>query len=62
MDERLFRPAEVDHLLGDPSRARNELGWQPGLDFESLVNMMVDADVARLEAGPITRPSAAVGP
>ena len=49
-DERLFRPAEVDHLLGDPSKARSQLGWQPEVDFESLVNMMVDADLERLKS------------
>ncbi|HSH22419.1 MAG TPA: GDP-mannose 4,6-dehydratase, partial [Candidatus Caenarcaniphilales bacterium] len=47
VDEDLFRPAEVDHLLGDASRARRDLGWQPEVDFESLVRMMVDADLER---------------
>ena len=59
-DERLFRPAEVDHLLGDPSKARTELGWQPEVDFESLVNMMVDADLERLkgQSGASLQPAA----
>jgi GDPmannose 4,6-dehydratase len=48
-DPALLRPAEVDHLIGDPSHARHVLGWEPTVDFEGLVRMMVDADVARLE-------------
>jgi len=47
VDEDLFRPAEVDHLLGDASRARAELGWEPAVDFPGLVGMMVDADLER---------------
>jgi len=52
VDERYFRPAEVDFLLGDASKARRELGWTPKVTFEGLVNMMVDADLdkARKEA------------
>jgi GDPmannose 4,6-dehydratase len=49
VDPALFRPAEVDHLLADPSRARSELGWAPETDFQTLVEMMVDADMARYE-------------
>jgi GDPmannose 4,6-dehydratase len=49
-DPALFRPAEVDHLLGDSTRARTELGWEPTVDFRSLIEMMVDADIARHEA------------
>ena len=48
-DPSLYRPAEVDHLLGDASKARNELGWEPTTSFEQLVHMMVDADVKRHE-------------
>jgi GDPmannose 4,6-dehydratase len=48
LDERFIRPAEVDLLLADPSRARAELGWTPTVGFEDLVKMMVDADLARL--------------
>lgn len=44
VDERYFRPAEVDYLLGDASKAHNRLGWKPKTDFTSLVTMMVDAD------------------
>ena len=48
LDPSLLRPAEVDHLIGDPSRARNTLGWAPSVDFRGLVTLMVDADLARL--------------
>ncbi len=48
LDERFMRPAEVDLLVGDPSRAHEVLGWQPKTSFEDLVRMMVEADVALL--------------
>jgi GDPmannose 4,6-dehydratase len=48
VDPRFVRPAEVDVLLADASRARKELGWAPTVDFEGLVHMMVDADLKRL--------------
>ncbi|NJL05865.1 MAG: GDP-mannose 4,6-dehydratase [Chloroflexaceae bacterium] len=48
-DERYMRPAEVDLLVGDPTKARTELGWQPEVTFEGLVKIMVDADVAMLK-------------
>ncbi len=48
-DPTFFRPAEVDHLRGDASRARAELGWQPEVPFAELVAMMVDADMLRVE-------------
>ena len=44
----LMRPAEVDHLIGDASKARRELGWTPTVDFAELVRMMVDADLERV--------------
>ncbi|MCU0270684.1 MAG: GDP-mannose 4,6-dehydratase [Acidimicrobiales bacterium] len=44
-DERFFRPAEVDLLVGDPSKARQVLGWQPRTSFPELVQQMVDADL-----------------
>ena len=47
VDSSRFRPAEVDHLRADAARARAELGWSPSVDFEELVRMMVDADLAR---------------
>jgi len=46
-DPALIRPAEVDHLLGDPSKARQELGWAPDVSFEQMIQMMVDADLER---------------
>jgi GDPmannose 4,6-dehydratase len=50
VDASLVRPAEVDHLEADAAKARDVLGWQPTVSFEQLVTMMVDADLARLEA------------
>jgi len=47
-DERFYRPAEVDLLIADPSKARAALGWEPSVTFRQLVTMMVDADLARL--------------
>lgn len=47
----LLRPAEVDHLCGDATLARQELGWAPSVSFEELVRMMVEADVEREEPG-----------
>jgi GDPmannose 4,6-dehydratase len=52
VDPALLRPAEVEHLLGDSTKARTELGWKPDVTFEQLVEMMVDADLARLAARP----------
>jgi len=54
LDPRFLRPAEVDHLIGDPAKAQRVLGWRPEVDFRRLVTMMVDADVARL--APVSRP------
>jgi GDPmannose 4,6-dehydratase len=51
VDPALLRPAEVDHLLGDASKARADLGWAPTVNFKQLVQMMVDADLQRLAAG-----------
>ncbi len=45
-DPAFIRPAEVDLLVGDPSKARATLGWEPSVDFDGLVRMMVDADMA----------------
>ncbi len=52
LDPTLLRPAEVDHLIGDPAKARDTLGWTPSVDFRSLVTMMVEADLARLSKNP----------
>jgi GDPmannose 4,6-dehydratase len=49
-DAALLRPAEVEHLIGDSSKAQRVLGWQPTVDFAALIKMMVDADLERLEA------------
>jgi len=46
-DERFFRPAEVDLLVGDPTKARQQLGWEPSVRFQQLVQMMVEADLER---------------
>src|SRR5215831_9918561 len=55
VDPALLRPAEVEHLLGDASKARAELGWKPTVDFRQLVEMMVDADLQRLASSPSAR-------
>jgi GDPmannose 4,6-dehydratase len=52
MDPAFLRPAEVDHLIGDSAKGRSKLGWVPNVDFEGLIRMMVDADVARLSQSP----------
>ena len=49
IDPSFLRPAEVDQLMGDPTRAKSLLSWEPTVTFEQLVDMMVDADVARHE-------------
>ncbi len=51
IDERFYRPAEVDQLIGDPAKAKKQLGWEPEVSFEGLVNMMVDADLKLLRKG-----------
>ncbi len=48
IDPKLFRPAEVDYLVGDYSKAKRALGWEPEVNFEELVRMMVKADIERL--------------
>ncbi len=49
MDEKFYRPAEVDLLISDPSKARQQLKWEPAVSFNELVTMMVDSDLARLK-------------
>ena len=49
LDERFMRPAEVDLLVGDPTKAREQLGWTPETSFEELVSMMVEADLKLLK-------------
>ena len=58
IDPKYYRPSEVDVLLGDASKAKEKLGWEPKVRFKELVELMVDADVAELEdqmAGKVTR-------
>ena len=58
IDPKYYRPSEVDHLLGDASKAKAKLGWEPKVRFKELVELMVDADVAALEdqlAGKVSR-------
>jgi GDPmannose 4,6-dehydratase len=45
VDQRMMRPAEVDHLIGDPTKAKELLGWEPKVRFAELVRIMVDADL-----------------
>lgn len=64
IDERYFRPAEVDLLIGDSTKAEKELGWKPATTFKELVKIMVDADVQELEkklSGKVDPPSHHVG-
>lgn len=53
-DPRFMRPAEVDHLIGDPTRAREALGWEPTVSFAQLIEMMVDNDL-ELEMGAVAK-------
>jgi GDPmannose 4,6-dehydratase len=50
-DPRLLRPAEVEHLIGDASKAREKLGWEPRTGFEEMIRLMVDADLELLSRG-----------
>jgi GDPmannose 4,6-dehydratase len=52
LDPALLRPAEVDHLIGDSSKAREKLGWEPRTSFEELIKLMVDSDVDLLSNSP----------
>jgi GDPmannose 4,6-dehydratase len=54
VDPRYFRPTEVDHLLGDATKARTRLGWKPTRTFDELVRLMVDADLELLSRGGTT--------
>ncbi len=58
IDEAFFRPAEVDLLVGDHSKATADLGWTPDTSFEQLVHLMVDADLALLsgDLDPLSHP------
>ncbi len=52
-DPQFFRPAEVDLLVGDPSKAHAKLGWEPSISFEELIRLMVDADMQALQANNV---------
>lgn len=52
-DERYLRPTEVDLLIGDPAKAKQQLGWEPSVTFEQLVNLMVEADLQALGLVPL---------
>ena len=60
-DPALLRPAEVDHLIGDASKARRILGWEPKVAFDELITMMVDEDIKRL-ASRAASPQGAAAP
>lgn len=49
VSKKYYRPTEVETLLGDNTKARNELGWSPKIDIESLASEMMDADLNRLQ-------------
>ncbi|MEM9950646.1 MAG: GDP-mannose 4,6-dehydratase [Chloroflexota bacterium] len=51
-DPRFMRPAEVDLLIGDPQKANDQLGWEPSVSFEGMIQMMVEADIERLKKDP----------
>ncbi|MCL4416199.1 MAG: GDP-mannose 4,6-dehydratase [Actinobacteria bacterium] len=55
IDEKLLRPAEVDLLIGDSTKARNKLGWKPKVDFENLVKLMVENDYNELKKTQIAK-------
>ena len=55
VDPAFLRPAEVDHLIGDPAKARTVLGWHATVDFKRLIEMMVDADLERVASAPPAR-------
>jgi GDPmannose 4,6-dehydratase len=55
-DARYERPAEVDLLIGDPAKAKKQLGWEPKIRFKELAQIMVDADLASLQGKPVPDP------
>jgi GDPmannose 4,6-dehydratase len=55
VDPRYFRPTEVETLLGDPSKAKRELGWTPQTSFDELVREMVDADFKAAQRDALVR-------
>ncbi len=55
MDERYYRPAEVEQLLGNPAKAKRQLGWEPAVKFEELVKIMTDGDLKILDGAPYSK-------
>jgi len=55
IDPRYFRPTEVDFLLGDPSKAKKTLGWEPVISFDELVDLMVKEDIREAEKDSFCR-------
>ena len=51
INPKFYRPAEVEFLIGDPSKARSKLGWEPKTTLEQLCQLMVDADLERNKTG-----------
>ena len=54
IDQKYFRPTEVDLLIGDASKAKKQLGWEPKTSLRELVRLMVDADMAEVASGVTT--------
>ena len=55
MDERYYRPAEVEQLLGNPAKAKKQLGWEPKVKFAELVKIMTDGDLKILDGAPYSK-------
>lgn len=55
MDERYYRPAEVEQLLGNPAKAKKQLGWEPKVKFEELVKIMTEGDLKILDGAPYSK-------
>jgi GDPmannose 4,6-dehydratase len=53
INPKYYRPAEVELLIGDPSKAKEKLGWEPKTSIEKLCEMMIDADIKRNESGHV---------
>ena len=51
LDPKFLRPAEVEHLIGNPAKAKEKLGWEPRTTFDELIRLMVDADLELLASG-----------
>ena len=55
MDERYYRPCEVEQLLGSPAKAKKQLGWEPQVKFEELVKIMTEGDLKILAGTPYSK-------